>query len=447
MGIGWIAYSTANQVLNTFQEVERVQAVLISINNMAIATQGMIRDSRGYLVDRDEQFKKGYQNNLETAKSTGYEVSKLVKRSDQKDRLSQMIVRISDYDEFTSKLIFMASQNQQEEAINLFKTGQGTKFVREFDRLNKEFEENEQELLAEETNQAKSAVKFLLTALGLGSLILICIDIIIAWLISSGVSKNINQAVNAIATSSTEIATTINEQERIATQQAASVNQTTTTMDELGAASRTSAEQAELAANGAREVLTLVNGANNGENFYNMQSSSLREKVTQIAEQTLRLSEQTHQIGSISTLVSDLANQTNMLALNAAVEAARAGEHGKGFSVVASEIRKLADQSKKSAERINALVLEIQNATNSTVIATDEGRKTVENVVNAVNNIAVNTQQISLTSKQQAVAIQQVVEAMNALNQSASQAASGITQTKVGTQKLNEAAINLQSVV
>ncbi len=87
------------------------------------------------------------------------------------------------------------------------------------------------------------------------------------------------------------------------------------------------------------------------------------------------LSEQIGQIYNITNLVGDIANQTNMLALNAAVEAARAGEQGKGFAVIATEIRKLADQSRKSAERINNLVTDIQNATNTTVIVTDEGKK------------------------------------------------------------------------
>src|SRR6185295_5640534 len=88
--------------------------------------------------------------------------------------------------------------------------------------------------------------------------------------------------------------------------------------------------------------------------------SDLKDKVTAIAAQILKLSEQTSQIGGITDLVSDLASQTNMLALNAAVEAARAGEHGKGFAVVSAEIRKLADQSRKAAERINTLVADVQ---------------------------------------------------------------------------------------
>jgi len=259
--------------------------------------------------------------------------------------------------------------------------------------------------------------------------------------------STIKNVESAISTTTVEISSTIEEQERLATHQASAVNQTTTTMDELGASSRISAEQAEAASQGAREVLTLVNGSYHTDRSAFMEGASLLQRVRQITEQIVQLSEQTNQIGTISTLVSDLANQTNMLALNAAVEAVRAGENGKGFSVVASEIRKLADQSKKAAERIHGLVVDINNSTSSTVMVTDEGRKTVETVAEAINKIAVNSQQISLTSKQQSVAIQQVVEAMNNINQGALQTATGISQTKSGTQKLKEAANELKSVV
>jgi methyl-accepting chemotaxis protein len=189
--------------------------------------------------------------------------------------------------------------------------------------------------------------------------------------------------------------------------------------------------------------------------------STLKQKVGAIAEQIMHLSEQTNQIGSVSDLVGDLANQTNMLALNAAVEAARAGEHGKGFGVVAGEIRKLADQSKKSALKINALVTDIQSAINSTVMVTDEGTKKVDEgiklahgtaetftgVTDSINNVFLNSQQISLNAKQQALAVQQVVDAMNVINLGAKESANGITQVKVSTHQLNEAAHNLKAVL
>ncbi|MBD3563254.1 chemotaxis protein, partial [Planktothrix sp. FACHB-1355] len=189
--------------------------------------------------------------------------------------------------------------------------------------------------------------------------------------------------------------------------------------------------------------------------------AKLKEKVSAIAEQILHLSQQTNQIGEISRFVSDIANQTNMLALNATVEAVRAGENGKGFGVVAAEIRKLADESKKSAVKINILVADIQSAIDSTAIVTNEGTKTVEEgvevakstaeaftgVMNAIDSVALNNQQISLNINQQAVAINQVADAMNTINSAAKETTGGISQVRLGIQKLDDSARNLKAVV
>lgn len=119
---------------------------------------------------------------------------------------------------------------------------------------------------------------------------------------------------------------------------------------------------------------------------------TLRQKIQIIAELILELSEHTQQIGSTIDIVEDIAEQTNMLALNAAVEAARAGEHGKGFAVVASEIRKLADESKQATTKITSLIKDIQQATNSTVMATEEGSKEIELGVKLADNINTNVE-------------------------------------------------------
>lgn len=114
---------------------------------------------------------------------------------------------------------------------------------------------------------------------------------------------------------------------------------------------------------------------------------TLRQKIQIIAELILELSEHTQQIGETIEVIEDIAEQTNMLALNAAVEAARAGENGKGFSVVAGEIRKLADDSKQATTKITSLIKNIQQATNSTVMATEEGSKEIESGVELADNI------------------------------------------------------------
>ncbi len=120
----------------------------------------------------------------------------------------------------------------------------------------------------------------------------------------------------------------------------------------------------------------------------------LRQRIQVIAELILELSEHTQQIGETIGLIEDIAEQTNMLALNAAVEAARAGENGKGFSVVASEIRKLADESKQATTKITSLIKNIQQATNSTVMATEEGSKEIELGVKFADNININIESL-----------------------------------------------------
>lgn len=271
----------------------------------------------------------------------------------------------------------------------------------------------------------------------------------------------IKQLVNGISASSQQTFSAVEQQERVANQQAASVNETTTTMDELKASCRLSAEQAKAAAAAAQQALALAQGGTQavGESLEGM--FTLEKKVGAIAEQIVHLSEQASQIGNISQIVSDLANQTNMLALNSSVEAVRAGEYGKGFAVVANEIRRLSDQSQKSAEKINLLVSNIQSCINSTVMVTEEGTKTVKTgvqiaqnteqtfsgVAKAVNHMVLNNQQISLNLKQQLDAIQQVVKAMNAINKGAKESAIGISQTRSGTEQLNKAARTLKQMV
>jgi methyl-accepting chemotaxis protein len=307
---------------------------------------------------------------------------------------------------------------------------------------------------------SKTQVSVLL-GMTVGPLTAIILGIALSIAIAKPLDKALKGIINMIVSSSTEIATTIEQQERIAVQQAASVNQTTTTMDELSASSRQSAMQAESALENASHVLNMAAEGSKVVQKTQQGMLTLTEKVGGIAAQVLHLSQQTNQIANITNLVSDLANQTNMLAINATVEAVRAGEQGKGFGVVATEIRRLADQSKKSAAEINDLINDIQNAINKTVMVTDEGNTTLDNslkltegtaetfnhVANAINSVVVSSQQIYLNTKQQALAIEQVVDAMNALNKGAGEAASGITQSRIGTQKLNQAALNLRYVV
>lgn len=324
-----------------------------------------------------------------------------------------------------------------------------------------EMEKIEDRLLDERSQTAKGA-SILVRIVNFGSLAIILIVCVITGLIINKIAiAPINEIASAIASSTAEIATTIQEQERVAAEQANSVSITTRTMNELSASSRQCSEQALLTVNAAQEALQVAGngGVYVGETLEGM--TQLKQRVGEIASQIFKLNEQNNEIGTISKMVSDLANQTNMLALNAAIEAVRAGENGKGFSVVAGEIRKLAEQSRVSAIKINDLVVEIQDLINSTRSVTDAGTQTVnlgmkvteettgafQEIADSVNNVVINNQAIHLNTQQQAAAFLQVLEAMNALERASQETAAGISQTRQGTEQLNQAALDLKAIV
>lgn len=394
--IGIVSKLTTNKLVESNGWVSHTYQVEGDMEDITKFLVDAEAGQRGFILTQKANYLEPYNTSVANFEKSFDEVNKLIQDNpEQVTRLNQVKQLAKDKMAELAETIELTQQGKRQEALNLILSNKGKQIMDEIRVKLAEMTQVEERLLADRQQTAKQAA-YLVDLVSLGGT-----TIAILFFIARGIVGPITQVASAIAASTTEIATTIEQQERTTMQQASSVNQTTTTMDELAASSRQSAEQAEASAAGARQVLLLVDGRTQEGQF---SKSSLREKVGDIAAQILHLSEQTNQIGTISTLVSDLATQTNMLALNAAVEAVRAGEHGKGFAVVAAEIRKLADQSKRSAEKINVLVLDIQKSTNSTVIVTDEGTKTVEKIVDAIKTIAVNGQQISLTSNQQAMA-------------------------------------------
>jgi CHASE3 domain sensor protein len=449
------------QVNQAAQDLTDAWIINDKLAELESQVQIVSRTTRGYLLEAAQTS----QNNFTQAKADferlADELDVMIRDEQQRQNLVNAEEFIGSYFADSLQIFDLVNNNQRDAAFQAWQQSNGRTVSNEAIALLTEMEELENEIIAAaQTRQEEALARLQFTLVTAATLSVILSAIIGTWIIAK-TAKMMNQAAGDIASSASEIAASVEQQERTSSQQAASVNETTTTMDELGASSRQSSEQAEAAAAGAQQALSLAEGGTRAVERSLDGMNALREKVEAIADQILRLSEQTSQIGGISGLVSDLANQTNMLALNAAVEAVRAGEHGKGFAVVSGEIRKLADQSKKSAEKINALVADIQTAINSTVMVTDEGTKTVEEgvkiaeetsdafagVADAVNNVVLNSQQISLNVKQQAVAIQQVVSAMNSLNTGAQETANGISQIKIGTHQLNESALVLKTAI
>ena len=274
-------------------------------------------------------------------------------------------------------------------------------------------------------------------------------------------SKVLQGSVSTMAGTSSDIAKTVTAQEKVIREQTASVKSTTINMEELGGNTLQTATQAQASARDAQNALAIAQTGSETVEKTTTAMQSLKEQVEDIAKQIVQLSEQTAQIESISRLVSDVADQTNMLSLNAAVEAARAGEQGKGFAVVAGEIRKLADQSGRSAEKIGTLISDIQASINSTIMVTDEGTKTAassleladetsrafSSIRSAMEAISQTNEKMAAASKLNAVTVQQSVSSMNAINLGAQEVSTSTKKVKDSTSSLSELSKELSSTV
>ena len=115
----------------------------------------------------------------------------------------------------------------------------------------------------------------------------------------------------------------------------------------------------------------------------------VKEAFDQVVEKVDNLSAAVSKIGDITDVINDISEQTNLLALNAAIEAARAGEHGKGFAVVAEEVRKLAEESQSSSEKIMNLVKDIGNETREVKATSSSVSSLLEGQAEAANNTAI----------------------------------------------------------
>lgn len=455
---------SGKQVIAAFDEIHRVEKVLDYSGELESSTQAELRTIRAYFLTRNPVFLEEYKESKRMYRDAvaGLATEGLIRNTEQKKRIEDMIQLVDDHQQQADQILAIAEQGNFDAALARFVTFLNSKQIgKEFTDIDDAFEAAEQNILALAESQAENAVGRMNAFLLFGGFGLGIFAILVAFLITQRIGQIILSTLNAIAVSASEISTTTEEQERSAAQQAASVHETTTTMDELGASSQQSAQQAEAASLAVQIALEQSNKGNQAVQLTLEEMTELRHRVDNIAKEITKLTSQTQRISNISQLVSDIANQTNMLALNAAVEAVRAGEHGKGFAVVASEIRKLADQSKRSAGEISHLASEVENSISNTIHATEAGTRTVDSgmeitrrttqafadVSEAVNEVVTNNQQILLNIRQQASAIQQVLQAMTNINQGSQETALGIGQIRNATEKLNDAASVMQNLI
>jgi methyl-accepting chemotaxis protein len=257
-----------------------------------------------------------------------------------------------------------------------------------------------------------------------------------------------------IAESANEILSASEQQASGSAEQAASISQTTATMEELAATYRQIAENANHVVSMAEASL---DSAENGQQAVMNTLTAMEQikgRAQSSANKILALGERSQQIGQVLSIINSIADQTKILALNAAIEAARAGEAGKGFSVVASEIRKLAESVVESTGEIGSIMSEIQGAANDLVLSTEQELRQVQDgvdlahvtgesldrILEMIEQTTVAAKEISAATQQQRSATEQVVNAMKEVAAVAQQTAVGSRQVAGAAETLSRLA-------
>ncbi len=268
----------------------------------------------------------------------------------------------------------------------------------------------------------------------------------------------VKEAIQQLSSSANEIMAISTQQSAGATEQSAAVQEATTTSEEIAVTARQVAEnalrvetQAEHASHACGGGMEAVQDAVKG-------MGSLKNQVQSIAEAMLHLGENAQKVGGIVDIIDEISDQTNLLALNAAIEAAGAGEAGKRFSIVASEVKRLAERTVTATGQIKRLIEEIQKASNSTTMLTEEGNKGVDSANALVTKVATSlstiismvsetteaAREIKLSTQQQMTASEQMAETVAEVRDVAEQVAASAEETAQAITELTTLAENLR---
>jgi methyl-accepting chemotaxis protein len=273
--------------------------------------------------------------------------------------------------------------------------------------------------------------------------------------------QHLKDASRRVVESATQIQASSEQLAQGAARQTSDITSTTTAVQEMTSNTQSVSENASVATEAAKRA---ENAAHQGGDVIRRVITGMQalQKNTQAsAVKIKRLGERSMEISTIIGTIQKISAQTNMLALNAAIEASRAGEHGLGFTVVADEVRRLAERTETAADEIARLIAGMQSETNDSVSGMErqaehveqqttfvsEAGGTLERIEHASVQSAELIAEISMAASQQARGAASLSEAMLSISEVARQAQASSEQTQHSTHSLMEVASELNTQV
>ncbi len=271
----------------------------------------------------------------------------------------------------------------------------------------------------------------------------------------------VKETIQQLSSSANQLMAISAEQAAGANQQASAVQEATTTAAQMAATSR------QVADNALRvEELAVETCGAGGDGMQAVESAvaamqELKNQVKLISEAMLELAENSQKIDGIVELIDEISDQTNLLALNAAIEAAGAGEAGKRFSIVANEVKRLAQRTVSATAQIKTLVNASQQATRETTRLSSAGSQGVDGASALVTRIAekltailslveettMSAREIKLSTQQQTTASEQMAETISEVRDVATQVAASADEMSLAVSDLTSLADELRNTL
>jgi len=285
--------------------------------------------------------------------------------------------------------------------------------------------------------------------------------ILLPMLTSRSIGRQLRSAVSSLSSSSAEIMAVASQVAASASETAASTNETSVTVEEVKQTTAVSLEKASSAAHGAEGAVGVIGSAKSLAEETVAGIERMQGEMDVVFDAINRLRDRALAAGEVVAVVNDLAEQSNLLSVNASIEAAKAGEYGRGFSVVAQEVKSLAEQSKQAVAQVRAMLGEIQKASDTAVEAATNSREAVEHgrqksveagevmqrVADGAGDDAESSRQVVASSQQQMAGMEQISQAISSINDATAQAVSGTRQVENEIKQLQDLAESLKSLV
>ncbi|MBN1629029.1 MAG: hypothetical protein JW990_04640 [Thermoleophilia bacterium] len=289
----------------------------------------------------------------------------------------------------------------------------------------------------------------------------VALAVVLSVFISRSIARQLRDATTSLSSTASELLAVAAQVAAGAAQTATSTTETTATVEEVKQTAQLAHEKATQVADSSQGLAELADAGRGAVDGTVGGIERMQAEMTVVAETIRRLSEQTEAVGDIISTVNDIAEQSNLLSVNASIEAAKAGEHGKGFTVVAQEVKSLAEQSKQAVTQVRMILGEIQKAGSRAVEAAGQSQQAIEaarqqsvetgeaaqGVAATANEAAEAAVQISASSRQQLAGMEQISQAIDSITQAMTQSVAGTRQVEQEVRQLQELSVRLKRLV